>query len=403
MNEREKALREQSARLRRARDAAKTKGNDDLAAGLDAELADVHAEIKVEQRRSNVDLRARARLADDANHSDGPSRSGFLEDPEARERIDQMMTSKMPVGRVALGEVVSREELLSDFGGWSGRPSAAAPDTTVGDSARRGTSRGIVPALRRPLRLLDIFPTAPMDGASFDYVQEPSGFAGASEQVEGAVKAAVGIDYVDATAYAETVAVFTKIKKQADEDQAGLRTAVSNNLTHRVQRRVESQILAGTGHENGQIQGILEMTGVGSVVYSATELEADQTLEGIVTVLLSDAVPNFVALHPRDWANMLKEKASGDGHYFSAGAFAQTAEALWGVPAIPTPAIAQGQALVGDATVGATVLIRSGVQAFVSDADQDDFSRNRLTVLAETRAGVAVWQPAAFALVDFTA
>src|SRR3954452_9063138 len=86
----------------------------------------------------------------------------------------------------------------------------------------------------------------------------------------------------------------------------GLRTAVSNNLTYRVQRRVESQILAGTGHENGQIQGILEMTGVGSVAYSATELEADQTLEGIVTVLLSDAVPNFVALHPRDWANMLK-------------------------------------------------------------------------------------------------
>jgi hypothetical protein len=69
---------------------------------------------------------------------------------------------------------------------------------------------------------------------------------------------------------------------------------------------------------------------------------------------------------------MLNEKASGDGHYFSAGAFAQQAEVLWGTPAIPTPAVAQGQALVGDATVGATVLVRSGVQAFVSDADQDD-------------------------------
>jgi HK97 family phage major capsid protein len=169
-----------------------------------------------------------------------------------------------------------------------------------------------------------------------------------------------------------------------------------------VQRRIERQMLSGTGHENGQIQGILTMTGIGSIAYSATELEADQTLEGIVAVLLSNATPNAICLHPRDWANMLKEKASTSGVYHSMGPFLATAEQLWGTVAIPTAAVQAGSALVGDWN-HVTLFIREGVTARTSDSDQDDFTKNRVTTLAESRVGVAVWQPTAFCLVDFTA
>jgi hypothetical protein len=85
---------------------------------------------------------------------------------------------------------------------------------------------------------------------------------------------------------------------------------------------------------------------------------ADQALEGITTVLLSDAVPNAVVLNPRDWANALKAKASGDGHYFSAGPFLDTAERLWGAPAVPSPAVAQGTVLVGDFALAAALFVR---------------------------------------------
>jgi HK97 family phage major capsid protein len=118
-----------------------------------------------------------------------------------------------------------------------------------------------------------------------------------------------------------------------------------------------------------------------------------------VTVLLADAVPNFVGLNPRDWANMLKAKAEGSGEYFSAGAFAAQAERLWDVPTVPTPAVPAGSALVGDAVVGATVLVREGVHVLVSDSDQDDFLRNKITLLGEGRFSVVVWQPTAFCLV----
>jgi HK97 family phage major capsid protein len=58
-----------------------------------------------------------------------------------------------------------------------------------------------------------------------------------------------------------------------------------------------------------------------------------------------------------------------------------------------------GQALVGDFANGATLFVREAVNVRTSDADQDDFVRNRLTMLGEGRFGLAVWQPAAFTLV----
>jgi hypothetical protein len=43
--------------------------------------------------------------------------------------------------------------------------------------------------------------------------------------------------------------------------------------------------------------------------------------------------------------------------------------------------------------------VREAVNVRLSDSDQDDFIRNRLTALAEGRFALAIWQPSAFSLV----
>jgi hypothetical protein len=53
--------------------------------------------------------------------------------------------------------------------------------------------------------------------------------------------------------------------------------------------------------------------------------------------------------------------------------------------------------------MGATLLIRSGIQVLISDSDQDDFIRNRVTLLGEMRAALAVWRPAMFVDADLLA
>jgi ADP-ribosylglycohydrolase len=64
--------------------------------------------------------------------------------------------------------------------------------------------------------------------------------------------------------------------------------------------------------------------------------------------------------------------------------------------------IPQATPLVGDA-MGVPLLFREGVNVKSSDSDQDDFVRNRVTILAEARVAAPVWRPASFAIADTTA
>jgi HK97 family phage major capsid protein len=267
---------------------------------------------------------------------------------------------------------------------------------------RRGDFGGIMPQLRRNLSVLDLIPTGTMDMNTFPYTQEGGAFTGAAETAEGTAKPEVGVTFTDAEAVARTIAGWTKLQKQSLEDVPALRTIIESRLRYIVQRRVEAQVLAGNGTAPN-LQGILGTTGIGSVAYDAGKEVADLVLDGITSVLLADAQATGIVMNPLDWAAALQAKAAGDGHYFSGGPFSVTPQVMWGVPLIPSPAITAGHSLVGDFDIGATLLVRTGLQVLLSDSDQDDFTTNKVTLLGETRVALPVWRPPAFCDVDISA
>ena len=101
--------------------------------------------------------------------------------------------------------------------------------------------------------------------------------------------------------------------------------------------------------------------------FAAGEALTDLSLDGITETILADAEPNAVVANPLDFASMLKNKAVGSGiRLDSDGAFATPPDTMWGLPAIPSKAIPQGQALVGDWATGATLFIREAVNIRLS-------------------------------------
>jgi hypothetical protein len=325
----------------------------------------------------------------------------FLSDHETLRDLSRLATSSQPIGKVDLGLGVPRGDLLQMM-----RPQAALTpgQVDVGEEARRGRYVGIQPILRRRLRLLDLIPSMPLDaGNSVEYNVETaaaSGIDDAGETAEGAVKPATALDYPDAEAKVKTIPVFTKLRRQQLADVPTLEQTVRARLAHMVLRRLERQILSGNG-TGENLRGIYNTSGVGGVAFSATELDADQVLEGEVDVILSEAEPNGVAVHPRNWADMRKEKnTGGDGNYWSGGPFAPTSSTLWETPAVIATGAVVNRPLVGDYEIGATVFVREGVTLRMSDSDQDDFVRNRVTLLAEGRFALAVWYPGAFSIVE---
>lgn len=316
--------------------------------------------------------------------------SRLFDEDSVKEQLRYAATSKGRIGGVELGEVASRDVLAADI----------SPST----DARRGQWLGVIPQLRLMLRVLDIIPTGTMDNNTLPYTREEGSFTTATGVKEGATKPEAAITFTDAEAVARTIAHWVKIRKQGLEDFAALRAIIDSRLRYGVQRILEKEIISGKG-EDPELEGIYHTSGVQVTKFAAGDITggADPLLAGITSILLADAQATGIIVHPSDWEALLKAKATGgDLHYFSAGPFSMTPQTIWGVPLIASRAVPQSAPLVGDFEIGAQLFIRSGVNVLLSDSDQDDFIKNRVTMLAEMRAALAVFRPTAFAKVYLT-
>jgi HK97 family phage major capsid protein len=125
-----------------------------------------------------------------------------------------------------------------------------------------------------------------MDNNTLPYVQE-GGAYNALETAEGTTKPDLGLTLVDATATAQTIAAYQKVRKQVLEDTAALQSILDERLRYAVRRRLEGQVIAGNGTDPN-IRGILNTSGIGTVTFTAGDVLADKILAGITQIYLAD-------------------------------------------------------------------------------------------------------------------
>jgi HK97 family phage major capsid protein len=318
-----------------------------------------------------------------------------------------IFSSNAKFGTVMLGQIASREDAVNFLSAVPNAPAGPVTSTSVSVGIVPDR-RGVIPPLLRRLTFLDLIPKGTTDSNSIEYVQVQSAPGTSGPVAEGAVKPEVGLVLDDATAPVRTIAGWIKVNRQAMDDMAGLATLINTLLPYDVRRSIENQILTGDG--SGQnLRGILNTSGLGAPLFVAGDNPADAILRAMTAVILSDADPNFVAANPLTWQDILlvREGSGGpggerQGEYLAGGPFMMTAPTIWGLTLTANRTIPQATPLVGD-SMGATLLFREGVNVKTSDSDQDDFIRNRVTVLAEARVAFPVWRPASFAIAQTSA
>ena len=319
---------------------------------------------------------------------------------EARQR--GLFNSSASFGTLILGQMASREEAANFLRSGSMAASLpAAPAGQVGTPAGavQPDYRGIISPRLLNLSLLDLIPTGTTDSNVVNYVQVTAVPGYAAETAELAIKPQEGLTLTDQTAPVVTIAGWIKAARQALDDLAGLATLINTLLPYDVRRRVLNQILQGDG-TGGTLLGLYHTTGVGAPAAVGGDNVADAILRAMTVVILSDSDPNFVVLNPLSWQNLLLLKnLQGSYIYGTPGQLpgGMVNQTIWGLTLTTNRLVPQANPLVGDA-MGATLLVREGVNVKTSDADQDDFIRNRVTVLAETRLAFPVWRPSAFAI-----
>lgn len=312
--------------------------------------------------------------------------------------------SQAKLGAVGLGEIANREQAAAFFAGGqlAGGMQAAEIGSDIGGvGGIVADRRGIIQPNLKPLTLLDLFPVGTTDSNNVEYVQVVAIPGAAAETAEGDLKPEESFTTVDADAPVRTIAGWIKIRKQALADVAGLRTMLATLLPYDVKRRIESQMLVGNG-VGQNLKGILNTTGIGAPEFVAGDNTADAILRAVTVIFLSDGDPNFVALHPLTWQDLLlmrENQAERTGAYLYGSPSMQVAPTIWGLAITNNRVVPAAQPLVGD-SMAATVLVREGVNVLASDSDGDDFRRNRVTLLGEARVAFPIWRPSSFAVAD---
>lgn len=401
IRERTHAARGARQRARTMLDAAKAAGDDQAASIAALALDQAQIECDTAEALENMVLSSMAGVNGNG-HRLGET---VFEDPTTIATLERLGHSQMPIGKIDLGPLSSRDELIETIqtGSWKFAQGPAPRGATfdVPDSARTRYF-GEVPQLRRRLSILDLINVQPMDVGQFDFVVESGSLDTALETAEGEIKPQADLALPEMTVKAKTVANWIKLKKQQLADVASLQLLVTSRLTYTVMRRVESQAISGDG-TGENLLGVLATPGIGDTPFVADQPLTDIALDAIVETLMADAQPSAVIVNPLDWAVTLKQKAVGSGiRLDSDGAYGTPPDTLWGLPAIPSKVMPQGQALVGDWAVGATLFVREPVSVRLGE-ESDDMTRNMVTALGEGRFGFGVFQPLAFTLVHFAA
>jgi HK97 family phage major capsid protein len=247
-----------------------------------------------------------------------------------------------------------------------------------------------------PLTLVDVLPSTPVTSDSYEFVQITRVNNAGMQQNEGDQKPETEFDANLETAKIATVAHWTQASRQVLADNAQLSAMLSRVLSIDVVAKYENLLLNGNGTTD-KIHGLVPQ----ATPFAHTKVhKPDRVSECLAAMWAAGYVGSVVIMNPFDWSDFETERAdAGDGQYVAGGWANPAAPTVWRTPVARAAGLAQGSALVVD-TRFVTMLDRQQVTTAVSAEDRDNFIKNLITMLAEMRGGLAVYNTDAVRLVD---
>ena len=273
---------------------------------------------------------------------------------------------------------------------------ALIDSTGVGMNGSRNPYVGTIdPTPDRALRLADLIDRQTTDLGSVPYLIEAANTGAAAEVAEGAAKPEATYTFTEDSAPVRTIAHWVPITRQAAEDNSTLIGYINGRLAYGLELRLDAQILNGNGTAPN-IRGIMNTSGIGAYTPGAAEARIITLRKAITVAQISEYQPDTAVLHPTDWQNIELDTDTTGAFRVTVNPQNALTPRLWGLNVVVTTAMASGSYLIGAFRMGATLWERHGVRLLVSDSHGTNFTSNILVLLAEMRAALTVWRPAAF-------
>lgn len=255
---------------------------------------------------------------------------------------------------------------------------------------------GVITPPERKLTIRDLLMPGQTDSSAITYMRETGFTNNAAPQAnQGDKKAQSNITFDRKTENVETIAHFIKVAKQILNDASMLASSIDQRLMYGLKLKEEEQLLNGDGL-NGNLHGIIpQATAFSNPAAAVTKYTIiDQMRLAMLQAILAEYPASGHVLNPIDWATMELLK-DNEGRYIIGQPQGETNPTLWRLPVVETQAIAPTKFLTGAFNMAAQIFDAEDASIEVG-FENDDFTRNLLTILCEERLALAVYRPEAF-------
>lgn len=258
----------------------------------------------------------------------------------------------------------------------------------AGTSLTTDIDRTISAAPNRTPLFRNIVNVATIKGNKVTWVNKEAKEGGADMTAEGSTKSQVSWTYTEESADVKKITAFVKVSKESLDDLDFLRSEINTDLREEIELKLDEQISSGVG--TGQnLKGILtyaptfNVTGTSFATAVSTPNRLDVLRTAVALVKKNRFNPNYVVSSPMDAAMMDLEKGT-DGHYIMPPFVSADGQRIAGILVIENEAITEGTFLVGDFTKS-NLRIKEEININLG-YENDDFTKNLVTILAEMRA-----------------
>ncbi|MGH7947690.1 MAG: phage major capsid protein [Candidatus Binataceae bacterium] len=206
---------------------------------------------------------------------------------------------------------------------------------------------------------------------------------------EGELKAESAMTFSLSTVAVVTIAHHIPASRQILSDAPALQAHIEGRLVYGLALEEEQEMLTGVGAA-GELNGINNQAAsfTGGVT---NQTRLDTLAKGANQLAVANYEPSGFILHPTDWLNCRLEKDT-TGRYVLGDPAAAGMPTLWGLPVVATPSQTLGRFTVLDAMRAGYIADRELATVRISENVGDQFVRNLITILCESRVALVVEQ-----------
>jgi len=348
---------------------------------LKATLAEKSETADLLAKLEEVSLKLKA-LADNSNVTKGKRKSTAQELDAVKDQLVSLRTKRGESVNLELKSVGTLTEANVDAVGTNGL-----------SMLLNDYEPGITPIPRSAPFIANLFNAVPTTGATVSYAEMKNPEGGAAMTAEGTLKSQADFELVEAKSDVKKVTAYIKTSKEALADISTLAGEINNELITLVNLKKDSQILSGDGTGNN-LTGILTSATAftapsGLALAIPTPNNYDVLVAAITQIQTAEVVSgepagfmaNVIVLNPIDVAAMKLTKSTTGEYVFPVTIPGTTS--VMEIPVVANARMTAGSFLVMDTTKG-SLRIREGISLNIG-YENDDFTKNLVTILAEMR------------------